>query len=188
MKNYFMILNYVAFQVCWFSLLMFENFGLFVFFIFINLHFVLIYYIDGLKHIKLEIITLLIVSLLGVSLDMFLSSYNILKFKNLVSYQLPFWYIAFWPLLATTLNHCFYLFHRLNILTLGIIGAISVPIIYSGAEQVSSSFSLGTPREISLLAIGAVWFFILPLIIKLTVILKNMILDSYSDGVNVQTY
>ncbi len=188
MKKSFLILNYVAFQICWFSLLVFENFGLIIFFIFLMLHFVLIYYIDGLKHLKLEVIAISVVSLLGIALDLILSSYNILKFKNQLSYQLPLWYIAFWPLLAATLNHCFYLFHRFNTLLLGIIGAVSVPVIYSGAERVSSSFSLGMPKELSLLAIGSAWFFMLPFIIKLTILLKNVVLDLNSPDTNSSTY
>lgn len=101
---------------------------------------------------------------------------------------MPLWYLVIWPLYATTLNHCFYLFHQYGVLLLGLLGAVSVPVIYSGAQGFAVNFRLGEPTELSLIAIASVWFFVLPLTIKLTVILRHYFIGLNNGDIKTEKY
>lgn len=181
MKKFMMLFNYGAFQLCWFTLLLYADHGVIAVGVYLMAHLSLIYYIDNIKNVILEICTLVLVSIIGLSADYLLTIFSVYNFPNNLSYfLLPFWYIALWPLFASTLHHCFYLFHSLHYIYLVLIGAVSLPVIYYGAQKATSNFVLGEPVLISLIYVALIWAFLLPLFIKLTLILRayfNLDLD-----------
>lgn len=168
------IFNYVAFQVCWIMLLMYGNIGLIIFSIYFNAHLALVYYIGKQDALRLEIITIILISLTGLTIDNLLLNLGVFVFEN--TEFLPYWYIALWPLLGSTFHHCFYLFLRLPALILALLGAVSVPVIYLGIARATDLFKIGEPQILCLIILSMVWFFLLPFFIKLTLYLKKRIL------------
>lgn len=168
------MLNYIAFQACWFAILFYDSYGLILFGLYLLLHFYLVYYLDNSRHLMLEFITISIVSLVGIAFDSVLLALGIYNIAN--SSYFPIWYLSLWPLLGTTFNHCFYPFLKLSIKYLAVIGAVSVPFIYYSVSQVKDSFYLGEPLYISLVIVGIVWAILLPAFIRMTVYLEDKIL------------
>ena len=175
MRKFMLIFNYLSFQICWVALTVYDNIGLLIFFMFLNIHFILIYYLDKGPAIKLELITLLIVCLIGTTVDLLLTDYKVYNFLGLE--LLPHWYMALWVLFASTLNHCFYSFLHLPAIVVSFLAALFVPLAYTGLTVLTPKFSIAEPQTLSLLAICTLWFLLLPLFTKVTLLLRTAILN-----------
>ena len=174
MSKFLKILNYVAFQICWLALLIYGNIAISLVILYLIIHFLLIYYIDNFNFIKLELVTILSVCIIGILFDSVMFFGNVYLFNTKV--YIPLWYLFLWPLYASTLNHSFYLFLNLPILVLAAFAVVCMPIIYLGATQLTSNFTIGEPVYTSLILIAVEWSILFPLTMKLAVFLKEHIL------------
>lgn len=169
-----LLFNYLAFQLCWFALLFYDNYAVSLVILFFIMHFIFIHKLDGWQNVKLELLTIFIISTIGLTVDLLLTSYKIYIFPNNMGLaMMPLWYSCLWLLFSSTLNHCFYLFYKLPSLLIAVIGCGSLPFMYFGASKSTSNFTLGEPISLALLVVGLVWFLLLPACIKITLVLRK---------------
>lgn len=175
MSVFMKIFNYIAFQVCWLSLIYYGNFAILFLLIYLSLHLLLIYFLDNFNFelIKREFYTLLFVSCIGVSSDTIMYKFGIYNFHGVDAILLPAWYVALWLLYSSTLHHCFASFQNFNNILLASIGAVSAPFIYVSLNNFSNNFEIGQPLILSLFVIALEWFILLPLTIKLAKIIHE---------------
>lgn len=177
-RNLLRIYNYLAFYLCWCLLIFYgvkNNLGVYISILYLLSHFILVYKFYNKLYLYIELITILIVSLIGVFIDNIFVYFKIYNFYS-NSYFLPMWYLILWPLFASTFYHSFYYFLKLKTIILSIIAAVSMPFIYYGMAKVSPDFYMLGNSYINFFIISLYWAVLLPSIIKLSYYLKFLII------------
>ncbi|MCW9046523.1 MAG: DUF2878 domain-containing protein [Gammaproteobacteria bacterium] len=160
------VVNFIIFQLGWFSCVLMAAQGLHETGIFIALLLVCVQLFLADNRKKL-LILMAIVTLIGSAWDSVMTSLGILVFDTgmIVSFLAPGWIIAMWLMFATTLNVSFrWLFGRYWLAML--LGAICGPLTYQAGAAMSAVVIPDNFLANSVIAAG--WALLMPLYIKLT--------------------
>lgn len=160
------IINFMAFQIGWFSCVLGAAHGMpwlgpFVVIAVASWH---------LKHaviLRSELILLMAVSVLGFVFDQTLLSFELLSYppSHWPSALLPLWMLGLWVLFATTLNLSLRWLRNHPLIAI-LFGAIGGPGAYFGAAKLGAIQIIEQQSLVICLAIG--WAVLMPLLIKLS--------------------
>ena len=129
------LINYFCFLFGWYALIEYGNAAAPFVAIYIVCH------ILAQKTKTRELITLIIVSIIGLANDIFLIHMQVIKFYPTHIFP-PFWFITLWPLFASMLNNCLKLFSHFNLAVNIILGAIGGGLSYFGGSKLNNSISI----------------------------------------------
>lgn len=152
--RYFFVANLVVFQLGWFLAVLGGNAALFIILPLILLHFVL-------SPSKLQdFLAVVLAVLLGLLHDGLLIRSKVLLIDFHTDFP-PFWLVSLWALLGITLLHSLKWIYDRPLIA-AIAGAIAAPLSYLAGVKLSTA-EWGQPLDLSLLCIGLIWLFLLPL-------------------------
>jgi hypothetical protein len=167
-----LLVNFVAFQIGWFSCVIgaakgYPMLGPIAVLVAASLHLAFAY-----KPRK-ELVLILTAAVMGAIFDTLLLQTGWLEYANgmLWAGTAPYWIVAMWLLFATTLNVSLRWLHN-NYYTAAIFGAIGGPLSYYGGEKLGGLVFINTPAALIALAIG--WACITPLLVRLSERLDGM--------------
>jgi len=109
------------------------------------------------KNSKVELITIGLVSLLGILVDFTLALTGVIEFKQ-EPYILPYWFMLLWPLFSSTLNNCLKIFSRIKLPINAIIGASGGTLAYVAGTKINSNLTINF-----LYIVSIVWALLFPL-------------------------
>lgn len=104
----------------------------------------------------------------GFIIDTALIQYGVLEFASPSRINPgipPLWILCLYAVFATSINHSFIYIGRYPILVAGF-GAIGAPVCYYLGAQLGAA-KLLLPNHLSLVVVGVVWLFYLPLMFKI---------------------
>jgi Protein of unknown function (DUF2878) len=162
-----MIVNFLSFQLGWFSCVLgaakgFPWFGVIISALLIGCH------IIRLKHKRHEICLIMVTLLIGLIFDLIPLELNWIEYPKVTLWPNtlpPPWMVALWGIFATTLNHSLHwLKSRVILATLS--GAIFGPLAYLGAARLGALQWTNLHHALIYLMIG--WALIVPLLLKLS--------------------
>jgi len=159
------VVNFIIFQLGWFSCVLMAAKGLSETGIIITLLLVGIQLFLAENRLNL-LILIFIITLIGGAWDSVLTSSNILVFNTgmIVNYLAPGWIIAMWLIFATTLNVSFrWLFGRYWLAML--LGAICGPLAYQAGAALGAVVIPDNLQANLIMAAG--WSLLMPLSVKL---------------------
>ncbi|NKB35170.1 MAG: DUF2878 family protein [Pseudomonadales bacterium] len=114
---------------------------------------------------KVKIHQLLLPACIGIAIDSALTLFGIFSFSG-SSLILPLWLITLWLAFATTLTQSLSFLGRNKIFSV-VAGGIAFPFNYAIGERVGA-VSFAEPYLLSLVIIGLIWMFVLPLLFIVT--------------------
>ena len=161
-----MLQNFILFQLGWLSCVIggassYHWTGVVVVAAIVAVHLVRSYRITS------EVMLILITTLLGTTWDSALMAAGLLSFNNGVVFDalVPLWMVAMWALFATTLNVSMQWMKNRYLLA-AVFGAIGGPVAYYAGHRLGAvEFS---QTSTALLAVGAGWTVLMPLLINLS--------------------
>ncbi len=171
-KNYHLIINFVGFQVAWFTCVLMAaknqpmN-GIAVALVVAAVH---LYLVDN----RLRALTLLvIITLIGSTWDSLLTSQKILVFSSgILSPNLaPTWIIAMWLSFATTLSVSLRWLYKRYVLAF-VLGTISGPLAYQAGAALGAVSIPDNMTANIFLAFG--WGLLMPLLVFIAETFENM--------------
>ncbi|MCW8935464.1 MAG: DUF2878 domain-containing protein [Gammaproteobacteria bacterium] len=171
------IVNFILFQLGWFSCVLMAAQGLPETGIVMVLLLVCIQFFLATNRKNL-LILITIVTVIGSAWDSVMTSLGVLVFEAgmIVSFLAPGWIIAMWLMFATTLNISFrWLFGRYWLAML--LGAICGPLTYQAGAAMSAVVIPDNLLANSVIAAG--WAFLMPLYIKLA---ERLYVDEVTGG------
>lgn len=164
--QYHLLINFIGFQVAWFSCVLMAakdqpSVGIYVVLLVVLLHLYLIN--NRLRNLSL----LIIVTIIGSAWDSLLTSQGILVFSNgIISNKLaPSWIIAMWLGFATTLNVSLRWLYQRYFLAF-ILGLIAGPLAYQSGAALGAVSIPNTMMANIYLAGG--WAIIMPLLVYIS--------------------
>ena len=166
------IINFVAFQLGWFSCVLgaangYPLVGPIVVLAALVLHFRLV------RYPRREIVLVLLAGMLGAVFDTLLVRTGWLVYPNgiLLAGTAPYWIVAMWVLFATTLNLSMRWMHGRPLAAI-LLGAIGGPLSYLAGERLGG-LEFIEPQP-ALLALGIGWATVTPLLVSLSSRLDGM--------------
>lgn len=151
------LVNYIAFLLGWYGLVKYENVALFVVVPYLIGH-VLIQ-----KQKKVELKTIVWVSLIGITVDSLLTNLRVITFSH-STYRPPYWFIALWPLFSSMLNHCLKIMSQFNPYLNVLLGGVSGGLAYLIGETINPSLVIA---KNGIIIISLVWSVLFPLVVIL---------------------
>lgn len=155
MINKFSVINFVVFQLCWFTAAIYQQTGLFIMMSLLIVHFVL-------SPTKNNDIKVLLLAFLGCIVDQVLFMLNVFEFTT-NSPVIPMWLILLWCSLVLSLNHSLRWLLNTSVYIKLLLGAVLGPSSYFAALSFGAlNTQLSSVTFIIFLAI--VWSCLLPVL------------------------
>jgi len=152
-----MLINMIGFNVAWFGLIFLGNSFVPVAFLMLLAHF------KWLSKSKSEITLVLIVTLIGISVDSIFQFTNVFIFPN--SIHIPLWLAFIWLGFATTLSHSLAFLNAYKSLQIAL-GFIMAPLSYRSGE-VFGAVEFGQSYLTTHFILGTTWALLLLLFFSL---------------------
>ena len=154
MFNRYILINSMLFNAAWFGCVLLGDKFAAVVLIWAVIH---LFY---RRLFKTELLTLFIITLLGIAVDTTLMHLGILMFDS-DSYIIPFWLMMIWLAFAMTINGC--LKPLQNNMTLQyLVGAIFPPLSYMAGASLGA-VSFGFVQSYTLFTFSILWCVLLPI-------------------------
>ena len=167
-----LLLNFLAFQVGWFSCVLgaangYPLLGPIAVFMAATLHLALAY------KPRRELVLILLAAVIGALFDTLLLQTGWLTYVNgmLWAGTAPYWIVAMWLLFATTLNVSLR-WLRGNLFAAALLGLIGGPMSYYGGAKLGGLVFINMPAALTALAIG--WAVVTPFLVWLSKRLDGM--------------
>ena len=173
------IFNFIAFQIGWFSCVIFAAKGLPEYGITIA---VLMLVANALQLDKpLNSLRLIVaVSLLGFTWDSFLTAYDVFVFHSgvMLDFLAPSWIVMMWLIFSSTLTVSFRWLYGRYLLAV-VLGAIVGPLAYFGGAALGA---VKIPQPgLAIVFLSAGWAVLMPLMIKLAEVFEQLNTEVVSD-------
>ena len=177
--QYKIIFNFLAFQIGWFSCVIFAAKGLPEYGIAIAMLMLIANVIqmdNPLKSMRL----IIAISLLGVAWDSLLTANNVFVFGSgmMLDFLAPSWIVMMWLIFSSTINVSFrWLFGRYWLAM--ILGAIFGPLAYFSGAALDAVIINDTLLAVILLSAG--WAVLMPLMMKIAQVFEQLNVEEQSD-------
>ncbi len=158
------LVNFLIFQVAWFACALgagndIPEAGVLVLAALLIVHFRI-----HTRNMIRDSIYIVLVGLVGFTIDSLLSMFGVLNFKDTL--YAPLWLLMLWMVFATTIFYSLEWLHNRYWLA-GILGALGGPLSYYGGSKFDA-LQLGDNILLSMVVISICWFMIVPLMLKLS--------------------
>jgi len=159
------IINFVVFQVAWFTCVLGAAYGMpWQAFLFVLIAVVTQLILNNL-HLKSEVLLIVLIAIIGVIFDQMIINHQLVAYKShgWSDAIVPIWIIGLWIAFASTINFSLRWLRPYPFIAI-LLGAIGGPLAYLGAEKLGAVTLLVSPDSIIVLAIG--WGLLMPVMLK----------------------
>lgn len=148
--------NFLGFQTYWWLCILLQNTAVILCAVLLSLH--LYFHINA----KQEFRSLIVLALLGFSVDFILALFNWFQFHGEPSNFPPFWLLLLWLGFATNITTMSAFFNR-NWLVMAVVGGALAPLSYLGAAKLGAVY-LPFGYMSTWVALIPIWFLLLPIL------------------------
>ncbi|MDM3869964.1 DUF2878 domain-containing protein [Porticoccus sp. W117] len=157
------MINFIAFQIVWFSCVLGASWGNTWLPVLATLVFVLLHFsISPVRRADAQLLALAIP--IGIFLATLWSLLGILQYSNQPLFPVaPLWIVCLWVAFALTLNHSLSWMQR-NLYLAGLLAAVGSPLSYYGAQKLGAVVWLDSTGVIAATSLS--WLLVVPLLLR----------------------